>query len=89
MHELTLFLFCSVINIMLLYPKSSRNNFLPTLDARLRAFPSPAFTHWQAKRECSGGWSPEMQRAFIHELTCIGAVGAAARAVGEIFAVGF
>lgn len=45
--------------------------------------PIPAFTPWRAKRERSGGWLPETQRAFIHELTRIGSVSAAARAVGK------
>ena len=45
--------------------------------------PVPDFTPWRAMRERANGWSPAIQRAFIVELTRIGSVNAAARAVGR------
>lgn len=45
--------------------------------------PVPAFTPWRAARERARGWSPAIQRAFIAELTRIGSVNAAARAVNR------
>jgi hypothetical protein len=44
--------------------------------------PVPNFTPWQAARQRARGWSPSIQRAFIAELTRIGSVQVAARAVG-------
>jgi hypothetical protein len=41
-----------------------------------------AFTPVPLTRRRSHGWSPEVQRAFIHALTAMGSVGMAARAVG-------
>jgi hypothetical protein len=45
--------------------------------------PIPEFTPWRAKRERARGWAPSIQRAFIAELTRIGSVNSAARAVGR------
>jgi hypothetical protein len=45
--------------------------------------PVPNFTPWRATRELAKGWSPSIQRAFIVELTRIGSVNAAAKAVGR------
>lgn len=45
--------------------------------------PVPEFTPWRAMRERARGWSPSIQRAFIAELTRIGSVNAAAKAVGR------
>ncbi len=45
--------------------------------------PVPEFTPWRATRERAKGWSPAVQRAFIVELTRIGSVNAATRAVGR------
>jgi hypothetical protein len=64
-------------------PESVSPGDLPEPDYTPEGVPIPAFTPWQAKRERTGGWSPETQRAFIHELTRIGSIGAAARAVGK------
>jgi hypothetical protein len=44
--------------------------------------PVPNFAPWQVARQRARGWSPSIQRAFIGELTRIGSVQAAARAVG-------
>lgn len=63
-------------------PESVSPDDLPEPECTPEGIPIPAFTPWRAKRERSGGWSPETQRAFIHELTRIGTVGAAAKAVG-------
>jgi hypothetical protein len=43
--------------------------------------PVPEFTPWRAQRERARGWSPAIQRAFIAELTRIGSVNAAAKAI--------
>lgn len=45
--------------------------------------PVPSFMPWRATRERRDGWSPATQMAFIFELTRIGIVGLAARAVGK------
>jgi len=45
--------------------------------------PIPDFMPWYPRRARSGGWTVAVQRAFIAELTRIGCVGAAARAVGK------
>jgi hypothetical protein len=45
--------------------------------------PVPNFTPWRATRELAKGWSPSILRAFIAELTRIGSVQAATRAVGR------
>ncbi len=45
--------------------------------------PVPAFTPWRPLRVRVGGWSAEAQHVFIHELTRIGSVAAAARVVGK------
>ncbi len=68
------------------YPNPPENvspGDLPEPEYTPEGVPIPAFTPWRAKREQSAGWSPLTQRAFIHELTRIGNVGAAARAVGR------
>lgn len=64
-------------------PESISPGDLPEPECTPEGVPIPAFTPWRAKRERSGGWLPETQRAFIHELTRIGSVGAAANAVGK------
>jgi hypothetical protein len=64
-------------------PESASPGDLPEPEYTPEGIPIPAFTPWRAKRERSGGWSPTTQRAFIHELTRIGSVGAAAKAVGK------
>jgi hypothetical protein len=64
-------------------PESVSPDELPEPECTPEGVPIPAFTPWRAKRERSGGWSPETQRAFIHQLTRIGSVGAAAKAVGK------
>lgn len=64
-------------------PESVSPKDLPEPEYTPEGMPIPAFTPWQPKRARSGGWSAETQRAFIHELTRIGLVGAAARAVGK------
>lgn len=64
-------------------PETVSPGDLPEPECTPEGVPIPAFTPWRAKRERSGGWSPATQRAFIHELTRIGSVGAAARAVGK------
>lgn len=68
------------------YPNPPENvspGDLPEPERTPEGIPIPAFTPWQPKRERIDGWSPETQRAFIHELTRIGSVGAAAKAVGK------
>lgn len=45
--------------------------------------PVPDFTPWHPARVRMRGWRADVQRAFIHELTRIGCVGAAAKAVGR------
>jgi hypothetical protein len=68
------------------YPNPAENvapGDLPEPECTPEGIPIPAFTPWRAKRERSGGWSAETQRAFIHELTRIGSVAAAAKAVGK------
>lgn len=64
-------------------PESVSPDDLPEPEYTPEGVPIPGFTPWQPKRSRSGGWSPETQRAFIHELTRIGSVGAAAKAVGK------
>lgn len=64
-------------------PESVSPEDRPEPECTPEGVPIPAFTPWRAKRERSGGWSAETQRAFIHELTRIGSVEAAARAVGK------
>lgn len=64
-------------------PETVSPGDLPEPEVTPEGIPIPAFTPWRAKRQRSGGWSPETQRAFIHELTRIGSVEAAARAVGK------
>jgi|CXWL01.1.fsa_nt_gi hypothetical protein len=44
--------------------------------------PIPDFTPWYPRHARTGGWTADVQRAFIAALTRIGSVGAAARAVG-------
>jgi hypothetical protein len=44
--------------------------------------PVPDFTPWVPARARMGGWTADVQCAFIAALTRIGSVGAAARAVG-------
>lgn len=86
MHELTLFLFCSILHPRRPYPnppESVAPGDLPQPECTPEGVPIPAFTPWRPKRERAGGWLPETQRAFIHELTRIGSVNAAARAVGK------
>ena len=41
--------------------------------------PIPDFTPWYPRHAQTGGWTPDVQRAFIVALTRIGSVGAAAR----------
>jgi hypothetical protein len=68
------------------YPNPPENvspGDLPEPECTPEGIPIPAFTPWRAKRERSSGWSPETQAAFIHELTRIGSVEAAAKAVGK------
>lgn len=65
------------------HPESVSPGDLPEPECTPEGVPIPAFTPWRAKRERSGGWSPATQRAFIHELTRIGSVEAAAKAVGK------
>lgn len=55
----------------------------PALDTTPEGIPVPRFVPWRPERWQAGGWTAETQRAFIHELTRIGSVGAAARAVGK------
>lgn len=64
-------------------PESVSPRDLPEPEYTPEGVPIPAFTPWRAKRERSGGWSPATQHTFIHELTRIGSVGAAAKAVGK------
>ncbi len=64
-------------------PEFGSPDELPEPDLTPEGIPIPNFTPWRAKRERVGGWSPEVQRAFIAELTRIGSVGAAARSVGK------
>lgn len=64
-------------------PESVSPNDFPEPECTPEGVPIPAFTPWRAKRERLGGWSPATQRAFIHELTRIGSVEAAAKAVGK------
>jgi hypothetical protein len=45
--------------------------------------PVPNFTPWRATRELAKGWSPSIQREFFAELTRIGSVQPAARAVSR------
>jgi hypothetical protein len=45
--------------------------------------PIPNFSPWIPRRLRANGWSPAVQRAFIAELTRIGSVNAAAKAVGK------
>ncbi len=64
-------------------PDSVSPDDLPEPECTPEGVPIPAFTPWRARRERSGGWSAKTQRAFIRELTRIGSVGAAAKAVGK------
>lgn len=64
-------------------PETFSPDDLPEPECTPEGVPIPAFTPWRAKRERSSGWSPETQRAFIHELTRVGTVGVAAKAVGK------
>jgi hypothetical protein len=52
-------------------------------EATPEGVPIPNFTPWQAARRRAQGWSPSIRRAFIAELTRIGSVQAATRAVGR------
>lgn len=45
--------------------------------------PVPDFTPWYPRRARMGGWTADVQRAFLLELTRIGCAGAAAKAVGK------
>lgn len=45
--------------------------------------PVPDFTPWYPRHTRTGGWTADVQRAFILELTRIGCAGAAAKAVGK------
>lgn len=45
--------------------------------------PVPDFTPWYPCRARTGGWTADVQRAFILELTRIGCAAAAAKAVGK------
>lgn len=64
-------------------PETVSPDDLPELEYTPEGIPIPPFTPWRAKRETRNGWLPETQRGFIRELTRIGSVSAAARAVGK------
>lgn len=64
-------------------PETVDPDDLPEPQLTPEGVPIPAFTPWRAQRERGNGWLPGTQRAFITELTRIGSVSAAARAVGK------
>lgn len=64
-------------------PRTVSPGDLPEPELTPEGIPIPAFTPWRPKRERVTGWLPDTQRAFIRELTRIGSVSAAARAVGK------
>jgi hypothetical protein len=64
-------------------PQTVSLDDLPEPERTPEGVPIPAFTPWQPVRARGNGWSAAVQRGFIAELTRIGSVGAAARAVGK------
>lgn len=56
---------------------------LPEPEYTAEGLPVPSFTPWRPLRVRVGGWSAGAQRIFIHELTRIASVSAAARVVGK------
>ena len=64
-------------------PKTVSRKDLPEPELTPEGVPIPVFTPWRPRRVRAQGWSALVQRAFIAELTRIGSVSAAAKAVGK------